>query len=166
MLQTRRNAWTAFQTSACYSAFKDRASLFDSGCLASSCLASNLGHRGGHEDDRAGSSWGAVSTLGAPCCQEGVLQKTPSPFRPKVPAIYTGLFVPSSIPGWLSRPSFAPSGAASIPTPGSPSRVRPGHPVRHPARGALCSPSEESRQEVPRLRCLAALQPLSTGSAL
>ena len=41
LLQTRRNAWTAFQTSACYSAFKDRASPFES-----SFPDSNLGHRG------------------------------------------------------------------------------------------------------------------------
>ena len=56
----------------------------------------------GLEDDRAGSSRGAVCTSSAPCCQEGVLQKTPPPFRPKVPVIYTGPSFPSSWPGSLS----------------------------------------------------------------
>jgi len=68
----------------------------------------------------------------------------------------------------LTRSAFArllcSAGAASTPTPGSPSRVRSGYPFRLLARGALCSPSEESRQEVPQLRCVSCPQPLSTGA--
>ena len=85
--------------------------------------------------------------------------------------------LPTEGPGYLHRAFFpvklarfalarrpASRGAASIPTPGSPSRVRSGCPFRLLARGALCSPSEESRQEVPQLRCFSCRQPLSTGA--
>jgi hypothetical protein len=106
---------------------------------------------------------GAVSTLGAPCCQEGTSKKTSSPFRPKVPAFYTGPSFPSSGPARFHS-LFCFEGAASIPTPGSPSRGRSGCPFRPLARGALCSPSEESRQGEHRLRCDSALQPLPTGA--
>ena len=63
-------------------------------------------------------------------------------------------------------PGFASRGAASIPAPGPPSSAGSGRPFRHPARGALCSPSEESRQGEHRLRCGSGLQPFSTGGVL
>ena len=158
MLQTRRNAWTAFQTLACYSAFKDRASPFES-----SFHDSNLGHRGVTRTT-------VLVQVGAPYLRSA-LHAVKRALRRKLRRPSDRRFRRST-PGLLSRQAdqraftrcSASRGAASIPTPGSPSRGRSGCPFRPLERGALCSPSEESRQGEHRLRCDSALQPLPTGA--
>ncbi len=101
----------------------------------------------------------------APCCQEGTSEEN-------------FVALPTEGPGVLHRASLPVKLAGSIRIAGcrlrgglllSPLRVPRQEPgpvsrIRLLARGALCSPSEECRQEVPRLRCLFCRQPLSTGA--
>jgi hypothetical protein len=73
---------------------------------------------------------------------------------------------PVKLPRLALAGRLASKGAASIPPPGSPSSVRSGCPFRLLARGALCSPSEETGQAALRLRCVSCPQPVLTGRAL